>query len=155
MDTVFLSFYKNLPVWQYLKSQIVETNPILAATTQLRFQFPTQVFLRSRNILSIESFSVHDLSISPNGNVLPTSANMLQAVLTLYSNDPENPTASGEYVERFPLLALHRMVNGIDPYVFELPKFIPRIVTWEKSYIDFLPTTANPTMGNTASAALF
>jgi hypothetical protein len=151
--TPFLSFYQNLPVWQYLKTQLVESKTVLASSTQLRIQFPTQVFLQDKNILSIEAYSIHDMSITPGGNVLPTAANMLQSVLTLYSNDPENPTASGEYVTQFPLLSLHRMVNGTDPYVFELPKLIPRVITWEKSYIDFLPTAANATLGNSASLA--
>jgi hypothetical protein len=149
--TKYLAQYQNLPAWQYLKTQMVVSNPLAISSAQLRLYFPTQVFLRDKNILSIEVFTEVDMPVSPNGNILPSSANIKQCFLTLYSNDPENPTATGEYVENFPLTALHRLVNGTDPYVFQLPEFIPRCIVWEKSYIDFAPVTGGATTyGNAA-----
>lgn len=131
--------------FSYIKTQIVEL-PVLANSTLQSFNFPTQNFLRQKQIMSIEIYSVHDMTLSPLGNVLPTTANLSTAYLTLYGENPEDPEAKGVWIENFPLWSLHRLNNGTDPFVFELPVFMPRNIVWEKSSI-----ITGAVLGNTSN----
>lgn len=129
---------------QNIKTQIVEL-VVPAASTLTRFQFPTQNFLRNKHIVSLDVFSVNDLTLSPQGYTLPTKANLQSAYVTFYGADPEKPDAMGDWIQNLPLLTMHRMVNGTDPYVFDQFKLVPRILIWEKSYI-----LLGAALGNTA-----
>lgn len=116
--------------------------------TGTTFQFSAQTFLNNKKTLSIEVYSVADLPTSPLNNPLVTMAQLKTAYLTLYFQDPSpNPLVNraGEYVNKYPLVALHRVQSGTDSFVWELPKFVGQIITWEKSFITiptaFLNTT--------------
>lgn len=118
-----------------IKTQIVEL-PVAANSTLQSFNFPTQNFLRMKQIISIEVYSVNDLTLSPLGNTLPTKANLSGAYMTLYGQDPENTDSNGVWIESFPLWSLHRLNNGTDPFVFDLFTMVPRNIVWEKSSIN-------------------
>lgn len=119
---------------QNIKSQIVEL-VVPASSTLTRFQFTTQNFLRQKQVVSLETFSINDLLLSPQGYALPTKANLQSAYVTFYGSDPEKPDANGDWLQTIPLLSMHRMVNGTDPYVFDLYRLVPRSIVWEKSFI--------------------
>lgn len=120
-----------------------------------RFYFVDQPFLRSKNVVSLETyFNSDNLGdgglTSPSGTPVFAGPLVANAYLSLYGNDPEtpprNPTsgvttapggvvAQGEWIQNFPLLSLHRVNNQTDPFVFAKETFIPRIIVWEKSYV--------------------
>lgn len=127
---------------QIIKTQTVEL-VVPTGSTLLRFQFDTQNFLRQKKIVFIECFSVNDFATSPQGNILPTKANLSNAYLTLYGDNPESPGAFGNWMQSIPMWSMHRMNNGVDPYVFDPFNMVPRNITWEKSYI-----TVNAALGN-------
>ena len=129
---------------KFLKTQLVEL-PIVAASTASRFYFPTQNFLRAKRIMSIQTFTVTDIPTSPQGNALVPTANFKVAYLTLYGENPEPKdadglpsTGAGEWISRLPLIALHNISNGTDPFVYDLAEFVPRNIVWEKSYVDVI-----------------
>ncbi len=121
-----------------IKSQLVE-NPIIAGSTKSRIYFPTQNFLRLKQIVSIEILTVTDASQAPSGNDVITKAMMISSYLTLYGDNPEAENAQGEWVQQIPLSTLHRINNGADPFVFGLFNMLPRNIVWEKSYIETFP----------------
>lgn len=121
-----------------IKLQLVE-NPIIAASTKSRIYFPTQNFLRLKQIVSIEVFSNLDASTAPSGNAVATGAMIISGYLTLYGDNPEAPNAQGEWVQQIPLSSLHRINNNTDPFVFGLFNMMPRNVVWEKSFVETFP----------------
>ena len=129
--------------FQNIKTQIVELAVLTPNSTLLRFNFDTQNFLRQKNIVSIESFTANDITLSPTGNILPSTANAQAAFLTLYGSDPESEGSKGDWLQRIPYLSMHRMNNGVDPYVFDLFTLVPRNIVWEKSFIDTSALLAN------------
>jgi hypothetical protein len=133
-----------------IKTQLVEL-PVTASTTLRKFNFPTQNFLRAKQITSIEILSVTDMSVSPQGNTLPTTANLTSGYLTLYGDNPEKTNADGEWMQQIPLPVLHRINNGVDPFVFGLYTLVPRKIVWEKSYIEVFAALGN----NAALSFLF
>lgn len=120
-----------------IKTQLVEL-PINAGSTLQRFYFPQQTFLRSKQICSLETYTVDDLTISPQGNTLPTIANLQSAYLTLYGDDPEDTNAKGEWIVQLPLFNLHSLFNITSgaPWQQQIYNLVPRNIVWEKSYID-------------------
>jgi hypothetical protein len=134
-----------------IKSQLVE-NPINAGSTKNRYNFPTQNYLRLKQIISIEVLTVNDISVCPSGNDVITEAILKQSFLTLYGDNPEAPNAQGEWIEQIPLTALHRISNGTDPFIYGLFNMVPRNIVWEKSYIDIFGTV--PTLENNTSFVL-
>lgn len=127
-----------------IKSQLVESNPVLAGIVKSRVQFPTQNFLRLKQIVSIEILTPNDVSALPSGNGILASTIMKQSFLTLYGDNPEAPNAQGEWLQQIPLFTLHRLSNGTDPFVFGLFNMLPRNIVWEKSYIDIIGTYSAP-----------
>jgi hypothetical protein len=125
-----------------IKYQLVEI-VIPQGTTNTTFKFPTQNFLRMKQILSIEVFTVLDMSVSPLGNALISGANMMSGYGTFYGSDPDNNDDKGEWLEAMPLVSLHRTINGTDPYVRDLQTFVPRNIVWEKSEVDFYEAIGN------------
>lgn len=128
-----------------VKTQIVEI-PVTANSTLTKFNFNTENFLRSKQIISIEAYTVNDYTDSPLGNTLPTSDNFKSAYLYLYGDNPEDPGAKGVWLQGIPMWNLHRLNNLTDPYVFELFELVPRVIVWEKSYI-----TTQDVLGNTVN----
>jgi hypothetical protein len=127
-----------------IKSQIVELQ-VAANSTLQRFTFDTQNFLRLKNIVSLQVYTTNDMTTSPLGNTLPTTANVKGAYLTLYGQNPENTSAQGVWLQQIPLWDMHNLINGVDPYVFDLYTLMPRVIVWEKSYIDTTAVLGNDT----------
>jgi|SRR5579859_192834 hypothetical protein len=126
-----------------IKSQLVE-NPINAGSTKNQFNFPTQNYLRLKQIVSIEVLSTADITVCPSGNDVISSAILKQSFLTIYGDNPEAPNAQGQWIEQIPLVSLHRLNNGTDPFVFGLFNMIPRNIVWEKSFITIFGTFTPP-----------
>lgn len=126
-----------------IKSQIVE-NPINAGSTKNQFNFPTQNYLRLKQIVSIEVLTTNDMTVAPSGNAVISDAILKQSYLTLYGDNPEAPNAQGQWIENVPLASLHRIINGTDPYVFGLFNMTPRNIVWEKSFITIYGTFTSP-----------
>jgi hypothetical protein len=145
-------------IQQIVKSQLVEISIPTANTTLTQFKFPTQDFLRGKYIISIESLNVHDVPVSPIGNAVITYVNMQNSFLTLYEQNPEATDAQGitssgegQWNENIPLVTLHRLQNAsTDAYTSELPIFTPRVIVWEKSYVQLANGT---TLGNGAAVS--
>jgi hypothetical protein len=107
---------------------------IPANSTQTRFNIPDQPQLRTDQdadviIQAIESFTIIDVTPSPNNIPVVSAAFALQTYLTLYVDGEES-------IYRIPLLQLRRMgIDGsVTPSVFELGKFKNLQVDWTKSY---------------------
>lgn len=131
-----------------------------------RFYFNDQPFLRSKPIISLETYFFEDSAgigssggmISPANNPVVTAAIGTSSYLTLYGNDPETPpkfpqsgqttaqsgvVAQGEWIQQFPLSSLHRVNDGTKSFVYDLSTWIPRIIIWEKSYVTLPIPSAN------------
>lgn len=145
-------------ILQIVKSQLVEIPIQTVGSTAAQYKFPTQDFLRGKYIVGIEAFNVVDMPVSPqSGFALITNANMLASFLTLYEQQPEQTdaqgitsTGEGQWNELMPLISLHRTSNGTSPFVYELSYFTPRIVIWEKSYVQL---ANGVTLGNGAAVS--
>lgn len=125
----------------FIKSQLVEM-PMRAGVMSQRYFFPTQNFLRLKQINSIEVLSANDITVAPSGNAVMSGTLLKVGMLTIYGDNPESPNAQGEWMQQIPLVTLHRLVNGTDPYVFGLFNIVARNIIWEKSYVDFFGTPA-------------
>ena len=128
-----------------IKSQIVEL-VVPANSTQVNFTFNFQQFLGQKNIISLETFTINDMPVSPLGNILPTYAQLSNAFVTFYGQNPEDTSSNGIWLSEIPMVTLHRMINGTDPYVRDLYSQMPRVIVWEKSKI----TLATGNLGNEA-----
>lgn len=146
-------------ILQVVKSQLVEIKIQTVNSTAANYPFPTQNFLRQKYIVGIEAYTVTDMPVSPlSGYGLITAANMLASFLTLYEQQPEQPAdaqnivsmGQGQWNELFPLVDLHCVDNGTDPYVRERVYFTPRVVQWEKSFVQL---ANGVTLGNGAPIA--
>lgn len=143
---------------QVVKTQLVEISIPTTNTTLTQFKFPTQDFLRGKYIVSIEAFNVVDIPLSPIGNALITYVNMQNAFLTLYEQNPESTDAQGitssgegQWNENKPLVTLHRLQNAsTNAYARALTLFTPRVVVWEKSYVQLANSA---TLGNGAAVS--
>jgi hypothetical protein len=133
--------------FENVKSQTVILT-IPTGSTLMRFNFPTQNFLRYKGIkiVSIEALTTNDMSAGPTGNIVITDALAKGCYFTLYGDDPANPGAMGEWLQGIPFMTLHRLSNGTDPFVYDLFKLQPRNIVWEKSFITLAvsPTPASP-----------
>lgn len=118
-----------------IKYQIVEC-PFIAGDTRTQVNFPTNNFLRLKQIVSVEFFTRSDMPLSPVSRFqTPTVAQMLTATVSFYGSNPEAMSASGIWLENIPLVTMHRICNDTDPYVRDMWLIIPRNIVWEKSYI--------------------
>lgn len=128
-----------------IKYELVEL-VVPANSTLTVFTFDPQPHLQNEKIVSLEVYTVNDLTSSPQGNGLPTTANFQSAYLNLYGADPDSPLNAnpvnsnppppmGNWMKPIPLWSLHRLNNGTDPYVFELFEIEPRNIIWNKSII--------------------
>jgi hypothetical protein len=128
------------------KSQLVENiYPAGAAITKLQFQ--DQPYLRNKQIFGVELIVSGDMLKSPTNNDLITTADSQIAYLTLYLNDPTNPSNVGEWIQNVPLTLLHRTQNAAtDPFVRQMYDLVGQVVYWEKCYITFATalSPANP-----------
>src|ERR1700749_281063 len=137
-----------------VKTQVLEL-PVIAGTTLAQFKFPTQDFLRQKYIISIEAFSAVDVPFAPSGTAVITSANLKNAFLQLYGQNPEavdaqgiKSSGDGTWMDNIPLVAMHRTFNGTDPAVRDLYGMVPRTIIWEKSFVNL---ANGQTLGNDAA----
>lgn len=130
-----------------IKYQIVEVQ-VLAGNTQPSFNFPPQPFLLGKKIISVETFTITDMPLSPvYGNPLPTLAQATSLFFSFYGADPDAPSntqpvatlgqqpAQGLWLRTIPFVSIHRVNNHTDPYVFDLCELVPRNIAWEQSNI--------------------
>lgn len=128
--------------YRNIKTQWVEL--ILNGTTgtpntQNQPNFLPQTFLNNKLIVSLEVYSSNDVPVSPNNNPLLTIAQIKGGFLTLYMSDPESKNGGnqGQWLYNLPLIDLHNVQNGTDPYVRDKFLMMPSSIVWEKSYIYF------------------
>lgn len=127
-----------------IKTQIVEL-PIPANTTLRTFKFPTQNFLRLKQIVSMEVYTANDMSVTPQGFGLITTANLMSGFLSFYGDNPEAANAQGDWMQQIGLPSIHRLNNFIDPFAQGLYTMEPRNFVWEKSKLEFFATVGNDT----------
>ena len=120
-----------------------------SANTQTRVTFPDQPFLRTKYINSLEIYTSNEITTSPLGNAILSSAQLKTGYLSLYGQDPESQQSEGVWFQLVPLVDLHRIVNGTDPYVFHPYEIEPRQIQWEKSQFFF-----SAQLGNTAALSI-
>lgn len=119
--------------------EMVETQ-IPANSTATRFNFNDQPQLRTDQtqdvlIQGLETYTVVDVTLSPNNVAVMTAALMKQTYLVLYVNGEES-------IYRVPLVSLHTMNNLADPFnnaETMAPAMDNLLVDWTKSYW-FTPT---------------
>jgi hypothetical protein len=117
----------------------IETQ-VQANSTITRIPFNDQPQLRTdqtRDVIiqGLETFTVTDVTLSPNNIAVVTAAFLKQTYLVLYVDNEES-------IYRIPMLQLHRISNLADPFIFSgemPPKFENIFVDWTKSYF-FTPT---------------
>lgn len=136
-----------------IKTTLIELEFLQNDTLQKRYfnAANSAQFLREKDIVSIETYSVNDIPVSPftKTNVLPDSAQFKSASLTLYGNNPEvkidstGSAAPAIWMDTIPLVSLHRLNNLVDPFVFALYSMVPRRISWEKSYIELSAVLGN------------
>lgn len=118
------------------KLQIVEL-PVTStgsANTAGVFNFTPQFYLSNKQIISLEIYSPTDVTLSPQGFPLVDSAIMSNCFLNLYYTDKNG--GEGIWVNNLPLWDLHRIINGVDPYVRDVFGFNRFMLQWEKCFIN-------------------
>lgn len=127
------------------KSQLIEViQPANSTATKIQFQdFP---YLRGRQIYGIETMTTNDMTYSPTGKVLPTTAQSKLAFTTLYLDDLNKGAKNvGEWIQSVPFSMLHRIQNSsTDPFVRQMFELTGQIVYWEKCYITLSGWTSFP-----------
>jgi len=145
------------------KYQLVEF-VIPQAYTQYKYTFQDQPFLRGVQVLGLEIFSISDMALSPAQNPLLTIANLQNAYLTLYTNDPDGQklspqgtvlnTDKSELIQNVPALRLRNMETGSAAQPFNRRPFemAGQTIAWDKSFITFSAAIGNA--GNAVSLLL-
>jgi len=128
-----------------IKTQLIELVITPSGATQTRLNFPNQNYLNSKKVLSLETYSEEDLSLSPQGNVLATVATLKKAYLTLYFDDPSGQDGQGEWMQLQPMWDLHRLnyAAATGSYVRDLFEMCGQKVIWEKCFITLATPMAN------------
>jgi hypothetical protein len=129
---------------QVRKSQLIEVIlPQGSTTTTL--QFPDQPYLRDKKIWGLEIVTNNDMTKSPQNNDVIDTATAKKSYLTLYLNNPEDPTgAMGQWIQLVPFALLHRVQNSAtDPFVRTPYLMAGQKVSWDKCQIQF-PTALTP-----------
>jgi len=119
------------------KCQLIELQ-IPANSTQRKFQFQDQPYLRGKKILGLEVLSTHDMEKSPTGFSLITPSMFQNSYLTLYSNEVtmNGNNAAGEWLQNIPFPVMHRIQNGSnEQFVRQTFDMAGQVIYWEKSYI--------------------
>lgn len=126
------------------KSQLIEViQPANSTATKLQFQdFP---YLRGRQIYGIEIYTANDMTNSPTGKALPTTAQSKLAYLTLYLDDQSTGAKNvGEWIQNVPFASMHRIQNSsTDPFVRQMFEMTGQVVYWEKCFFNFATSLGN------------
>lgn len=116
-------------------NQLVEI-VVPANSTQQKIQFTDQPYLRSKMIYGLETYSVNDVPVSPQGNAVATAAMMSKAYLTLYTTDPDNATNQGQWIQDIPMWEFHTIQNtAADPFTRQPYLLDGQTIIWEKSFL--------------------
>jgi hypothetical protein len=108
-----------------------------ANLTGTRFPYPDIPQLRMDStqdiiITGIQIYTIENMPLSPNGNIVATTAQILNSFLTLYIQGEES-------VRQFPLInaqnIFQALATGTTQQTFEAVKLNNLIVDWNKSYI--------------------
>lgn len=135
------------------KRQLVELAvPGVAGTgnTGTSFNFPDQPYLKTLPCWGLEILTVNDVTKSPTGNALITSAILKTAFISLYCTDTDTAPADGGgalglWLENIPLSDLHYISNGTDPFTYNKFLLTGQKIYWEKSLIKLNTAMANTT----------
>ncbi len=135
--------------FKYKNTWLIEI-PVFGVTggsTQTRVQFQDQQYLHGTFTNSLETYTISDITKSPNGNDLIDAATLKKAYLTLYINDPSlNNGRGGENIQLLPLVDLHRLQNSNnDPFVRQPFLMNGQVISWDKCYITLTSPIANTT----------
>jgi hypothetical protein len=107
-----------------------------ANSTQQKIQFTDQPYLRSKMIYGLETYSINDVPVSPQGNGVASTDQMSKAYLTLYTTDPDNATNQGQWIQDIPMWEFHSLQNAAnDPFSREKYLLDGQTIIWEKSFI--------------------
>lgn len=126
--------------YQYVELQIQpgQANPF----------FTPQQYLRNRQIFSAEVFTGSDLSGSRSDTVAATTGMIQGMFLNFYCTDvnlpvqavPNSSTVNGQgwgnWFRDVPLIRLHQVQNGTDPYVREPFELYGEQIDFEQSYLN-------------------
>lgn len=127
--------------WKYVAYEIAMT----VGQPVVQQNFLINNYLVDRPIWAIEVYSSLDIANSPisTANVVWTPAQMLQASLTLYCFDPNDPTNAGakaEWIKNLPVNTLHRNFNTATAgtsSVFARTQFNGIKIDFNNSFIKF------------------
>lgn len=128
-----MSYRNNKTQWVELILQGTNASP----NTQTQPNFLPQTYLNNKLIVSLETYSAGDVPVSPQNNPLLTIAQLKTGFLTLYMSDPDNQDGPGQWIYNIPLISLHNVQNGTDPYTRDKFLMMPASIVWEKSYLYF------------------
>ncbi len=103
---------------------------VSGGNSQRVINFTDQPYLRDKPILSLETYSISDLSVSPQNNDVVTMAVLKTAYLTLYTTNPDNPGSQGQWIQLQPMLDLHALQNGSDAFRREPFMLVGQLITW-------------------------
>lgn len=151
IDMSGINFFK---MTRFNKTQYLE---LLVQPGQASPQFTPQQYLQNKQCFSIETFSGADVTTSRTNYPIASVAILETAFLNLYCNDINLPMIGGNgqgwglWVRDIPLVALHRVSNGTDPYVRDLFQLEGNLITWELSYVNL----TNPALITVPTVMLF
>lgn len=131
---------------KHSKSQLIEIvlPGVAGGNTQQKIQFPDQPYLRKKPIYAIEILTANDMTTSPQGNAVITSAQMKLSYLTLYLTDPQNVQNVGEWIQLAPFALLHPVQNAAtDPFTRSRFELVGQTIYWEKCYINIATPFSN------------
>lgn len=119
---------------------------IPSGTSLTRFYYPDLPNLRNAKVTAIEVYTSGAMSATPlTGSTPLSSADLKKATLTLYNGDLQ-------LVYNIPLFNFVSIVDGTNPYVFQLPSIDGINITWVKSYVNF---SSAPTGATAISFGVF
>lgn len=129
-------------VFKLKKSQYVELYVPSTATNQQQFNFPDQPQLRNAVLMGISVYSADDVTKTPTGKTVVSTAILKKSFITLFIQNADAPVQSGnqsvsmgEYVNRIPLVEFHTIQQGTNPFTRTLYDFGGLRIDWAKSYI--------------------
>lgn len=130
------------------KSQLIELilTGQAGGNNSAKLQFNDQPYLRNKQILGIEVLNSNDVTKSPSNRTPINLVQMQGSFLTLYLNDPGDPSKVGEWIQDVPLPLLHRVQNAQnDVFARQMFDLVGQVIYWEKCYITIPTPFANTT----------
>jgi len=151
------------PMFRRPKTRLIE---IVAAQNYpgMQLAFVDEADLRDVQILALELYSADDITISPQGNALPSYAFLQSCYVSLYTNNPDLTTIDkesgtvvstdeGVYINLLPAIQLMSMRSGSTT-----KKYAPNIFQLNSQAIQFNNKSAfvfTQALGNTTGPISF